>query len=200
MKKKLLVFSLVAALVFVLCSCSQTDKTLGIDSQTKITSQEPDKTQPILAETAGDTAKTLFENLDLIDRLGGGAVECDSEQSVQVNGKTYIRVTDSRYSSVADITSLVKNSLTEKLIADRYSALTEGDSARYIDYNGALYAEDSARGCGFAFNGNITVTDIKEDSFTATQGFDNYGETDTLKITVVLTDGKWLIDSFEIAA
>lgn len=93
MRKKLFVFSLVAVLVFVLCSCSQTDKTLGIDSQTKTASQEQDKTQTILAETAGDTAKTLFENLDLIDRLGGGAVECDSEQSVQINGKTYICVT-----------------------------------------------------------------------------------------------------------
>ena len=146
-----------------------------------------------------DTAERLMQALNAIDQLGGGNIVFDTSDTITTSdGRTYAKVADTRFFSTDDIREFMEESLTEKMIAQRYSAMVGDSDARYIDTETGLYGDTAAKGCGFPWTGAVPViSDITEDSFTAAAEYDDYGSTSVLMMHIVLDQGVWKIDAIE---
>ena len=146
-----------------------------------------------------DTAERLMQALNAIDQLGGGNIVFDTSDTITTSdGRTYAKVADTRFFSTDDIREFMEESLTEKMIAQRYSAMVGDSDARYIDTETGLYGDTAAKGCGFPWTGAVPViSDIAEDSFTAAAEYDDYGSTSVLMMHIVLDQGVWKIDAIE---
>lgn len=146
-----------------------------------------------------DTAERLMHALNAIDQLGGGNIVFDTSDTITTaDGRTYAKVADTRFFSTDDIREFMDESLTEKMIAQRYSAMVGNSDARYIDTETGLYGDTAAKGCGFPWTDAVPViSDITEDSFTAAAEYDDYGSTSVLMMHIVLDQGVWKIDAIE---
>ena len=146
-----------------------------------------------------DTAERLMQALNAIDQLGGGNIVFDTSDTITTSdGRTYAKVADTRFFSTDDIREFMEESLTEKMIAQRYSAMVGDSDARYIDTETGLYGDTAAKGCGFPWTGAVPViSDITENSFTAAAEYDDYGSTSVLMMHIVLDQGVWKIDAIE---
>lgn len=155
------------------------------------------------ADSSEDTdyqaiAEPLYKGLAELDSFGGSVIDYDSSDTVNIGGRDYYRVTDSRFTCVADISDYIDEIMTDNLINSRYSFLTQGEDAFFADRDGKLYVRNQPRGSGFAFSDNsVDISDVSETSFTADRDYDNYGAASKLTIKVVKTDAGWRIDSMD---
>lgn len=169
------------------------------------TTTEADETTTT-AETGDDDAAAqehltdataILNNLNSIDRIGGGDVETDTADTKQEGSVTFEKVTDSRFTKVDDVKKYVTDNICGTLL-DRYSDLYEGDSAYFKEIDGALYFNRSPKGSGFTFTDTPVITDITDDSFTVTVKFDNFGGDSELAVKAVKDNGLWKASSFSV--
>jgi hypothetical protein len=144
-----------------------------------------------------DIALQLMNTLNSVDMLGGGAFTFDSSDTFTENNREFAKVSDTRFFSTDDIKEFMEYSLTENLISEHYSSLVSGDEAKFVDVNGTLYGDTSARGCGFPWTDTpVVISDITDSSFTATAEYDDYGAASLMTLKIVNENGVWKIDSF----
>ena len=143
-------------------------------------------------------AAAVLNNINNIDGIGGGAgVETDTADTKQEGSDTYAKVTDSRFTTVDDVKKYVTDAICGTLL-DRYKFLYEGDDAYFKEFDGALSFMSAQRGSGFSYTGEPVITDVTDDSFTATVPFDNFGGSSDLAVKAVKEDGKWKASSFSV--
>lgn len=143
-------------------------------------------------------ATAVLNNLNAIDYIvGGGEVAVDSSVTQTEGTNVYSKVTDSRFSSLADVKSYVNDHICGSLVS-RYSRLYEGENAYFKEFNGELYFIQTGLGSGFYFNSDPVITDATDDTFTVTIKFDNFGGNSTLAVKAVKEDGKWKASSFKV--
>lgn len=145
-----------------------------------------------------DIVSRLAGALDYIDCIGGGNIPKDDSDKIDVNGREFARVS-AQFESTDDLREFMEESLTQRLIDSRYSHILGTDEPYYVDENGGLYGYVTAKGCGYAWilvddKPVIEITDISEDSFTASIKFDNYGGECDMVMNIVSDSGVWKID------
>lgn len=144
-------------------------------------------------------ASRLMGALDYIDRIGGGSIPKDENDTVEVDGRQYAKV-NAQFTNTADLKQFMEENLSETLIQNRYSHILGGEQPYYIDIDGELYGYVTAKGCGYPWiteDGKpvISITDVSDDSFTAVAKFDNYGNACEMNLDIFFTDGFWKIAS-----
>lgn len=181
-------------LAVTLCACGRGNAP-SADPTTASTAATSAATSGFSEQEAVKTANDLFDALDLIDRLGGAAVDTDAETSVVYQNAIYHLVTDPRFPDIASIRSLIDDTLTKELASERYGGLTD----LYLEQDGKLYVKEYGKGCGFPFDGDAAVKDMSADKFVAERRFDNYGAAALLQITAVQSDGRWKIGGMTVS-
>lgn len=191
--KKIITLLTALALTVALCGCesTKTDNPTQDNSSSSIVSSTVDGSDADNAESAAiTTAYDLYEKLDQLDCICvGSKIGLNESQTITVEDIKYTLVKDSRFNSVSDIADFRSSIVTSNV--DRYSKI----ESRFIDHNGELYVHVIPISCGFNYNGQVTVSDITENSFNAERPYSNFGATSPVKIKVVLVDGTWKIDS-----
>ena len=141
-------------------------------------------------------SRTVMSNLDAIDVVAGGYNVSTDDSDMELDGAyTYHRVTDSHFSSMDDVRNFADNAVCGDLIY-RYSCLYSGDVPMFKEFNGALYYLSNARGCGFGYQGDPTVTNATGGSFTFSVPVMYYNELKSLVVDAVNDGGVWKACSF----
>lgn len=161
-------------------------------------SDETEETVEMTEELVVEAGR-LMGALDYIDRIGGGNIPKDENDTIDVDGRQYARVS-AQFENTADLEEYMTDNLTDGLIQSRYSHITGGEQPYYIDIDGALYGYVTAKGCGYPWITEdgmpvISVSDVSDSSFTAVTKFDNFGGECEMKLEIVFTDGLWKIAS-----
>ena len=142
-------------------------------------------------------ASAILNKLNDIDCIGGGVVDTDPADTKEEGTISYEKVTDSRFSTVDDVKKYITDSICGSLL-DRYSVLYQGNAPFFKDYDGTLYFNKLARGCGFSFINEPVITDVTDESFTITVKFDNFGGDSELVVKTVKDNGLWKASSFTV--
>ena len=168
--------------------------TAATEAQTTAAADSADNAE-LISEAAA-----ILNNLNSIDYIGGGSsVEVDENTVLNVDNQyPYTKVTDSRFSCVADVKKYVTDAVCGSLLTDRYDVIYEGDPAMFKDSDGSLWFLQGARGCGFSFNSDPVISDVTDDSFTITVTFDDYGADSTMVVKAVKDNGLWKASSFSV--
>ena len=144
-------------------------------------------------------AKAVMEALDEIDGIGATVYEYDeSTKFTAENGYEYAKPTNCPYASTAEINAHLEKYLTSEYIAQRYTGLTSGDTALFVDKDGELYMLLGGRGSGYAFTGtDPVIVDSFADGYSIVADIDDFGSPDKLEIVVVKENGTWkVLDAF----
>lgn len=144
-------------------------------------------------------AVSVLNNLSTIDSMVGGGVSITVDSSVtRTDGSNvYCKVTDPRYSSLADVKTYVTDHICGSLIS-RYSRLYEGEGANFKEFDGELYMLQTGLGSGFLYTGDPIISNVTDTSFTITVTFSDYGADSTLVVNAVNEGGNWKASSFSI--
>lgn len=216
LKKKLALLAAIAITAISFASCAGTapvssDNTNVTASSAVESSAAPESSSEAETSAPADEAPTddecintilpdLLTALNDIDFIGACAVTCDSAVSVDgpVEGVKYSKVTDPRFSSLADLDSFLNTYLTPAMRASRYSGIMDTEDCIYIEKDGVLYVAEAGRGCGFNWTETpAVISDKTVASFTATKEYDDFGAPSNIKLNVVKGENGWLIDGFE---
>ena len=152
------------------------------------TQSSTDQTAPTVEQ-----AQELIRALNMVERLGGGGLQYDSETVCTVNGIVYYKVTDTDFANTAEIRSYVEKYLTQNTISERYSVLVDGDSPIYTDADNGLYMKDSAKGFYIFSDTELNIEKSFEDGYSILAGYDNFGAKETADIRIVNVNGTWKI-------
>ena len=170
------------------------------EAETTAAASESNTADSAVSEELIAEAAKVLNNLNSIDYIGGGSsVEVDENTVLNVDNQyPYTKVTDSRFSCVADVKKYVTDAVCGSLLTDRYDVIYEGDPAMFKDSDGSLWFLQGARGCGFSFNSDPVISDVTDDSFTITVTFDDYGADSTMVVKAVKDNGLWKASSFSV--
>lgn len=118
-------------------------------------------------------ASELLEILDHVEKINQCSVKCNRDVNEDFSSTSYYKVVERKFSSVSDVKNYMSMSITDSLIEERYSEITDGPSPVLRDFPNGLYAKiDREPGKGFEWekdeNGNIVVyiSETSPDSFT----------------------------------
>lgn len=213
MKAKLIntvLAALIAAAMLTGCQGSQADagttNTEDNSAQQNTQVQSGNTAEPTTEAAAPEqedvdysgVASELFGALDYIDKIGGTALPYDETVSFTEDGKEFYKVTDTQFSSTADLKEYIESYMTDDMIASRYSAILDTDSTHYTDHDGGLYVAPSPKGCGFQYfaeDNAPVISNATESSFTAQMDYDDFGGRATLEIAVIKDGDSWKINS-----
>lgn len=174
---------IVFVLVVLICSligcggCAVVDDH-HIDNATDTTVEEEDTSKLNGTETANKVADTLetqdlsddnqyatlddasaekmyFEAKGILSLLVSGGVDCDYNDSVEIDGVTYYRVTEEKYSDYESFLSLLRMYFTDHCIDELLS-----ETVSFIEHEGKTYTD------GGELSSNIHVGDDKYLSFS----------------------------------
>jgi len=165
-------------------------------SLTRITKEEYEK----FADSANSRAIANFfcKAINLIDNWGIGNVEYDINDSIYQNDRTYYRVSNEAL-SMEYLREYTLGNITEDFYNRRYKSMFEGDNPRFISYNGSVYVNPIQTSCGFSWTDYVSIEPddkaVTSSSFTIVMNYDDFGATSTMRINVVLENGKNKIDS-----
>ena len=152
------------------------------------TQSSTDQTAPTVEQ-----AQELIRALNMVERLGGGGLQYDSETVCTVNGIVYYKVTDTDFANTAEIRSYVEKYLTQNTISERYSVLVDGDSPIYTDADNGLYMKDSAKSFYIFSDAEPKIEKTFEEGYSLLAEYDNFGEKETADIRIVNVNGAWKI-------
>ena len=142
-------------------------------------------------------AKQKMEDLSTIlgAMAGGARIETDPDDPIYGENDVvkYVRVTDPRFGSIADVEEFISStctgSLRDELIGDCRKYFTEKDGKLYVE-------TDNARGFYiFPLDGGILICRTSNLSFSATT-MDADELNGTGSADFIYEDGKWLIESY----
>lgn len=141
----------------------------------------------------------LLTGLNEVDKLYTTFIDMSSsEQFIDSTQLTYSKVTDSRFTSVSDVKTFVKQYITDSMLDSngRYSQFFSSSSPLYIDYNGALYVRSNAKGGDFTWtNTPAEVSSVTETSFTAIKEYTSFDAPEYMELKLVKTDDGWRINN-----
>ena len=143
-------------------------------------------------------AYIMINNLDTIDRIGGGAaVETAATDTKEDGTYMYSKVIDARFPDLEAVKAFVNDAVCGTLV-DRYKFLYEGDAAYFKEFDGILYFIQTGRGCGFSYNSDPVISDVTDDSFTVDVNFDDFGGNSALTVKAVKENDTWKASSFKV--
>lgn len=180
---------------------SGTEKIISEPVQTETeTSEITDTSRHTYEEVSASTdiqtaTQILLKNLNIIDRMGGCAVENDYENPVEYNGRSFRKVLETDYSSKADIDNFVSAYMTGEA-KDYFSFLTSGERNIFEEIDGELYVADESRGCGFNWTNETEIKNSDENGFTVIAYYEDYGAISSAEINIVNDGGFWKIESY----
>lgn len=146
-------------------------------------------------------AQILLTNLNIIDCMGGCAIESDYDNDfVEYNGRSFRKVLDKNYSSKQDIDNFVASYMTGTS-KDYFSFLTNGEKSVFEEIDGELYVANEGRGCGFLWIENdgtydFTIEDSSNNGFTIMADYEDYGAISCAEVNVVNDNGFWKIENY----
>lgn len=118
-------------------------------------------------------ARQMLDTLDHIEKISQCSAKCNKDITEEYNSTTYYKVVDRTFKSLSDVSSYLSMTLTEDLINERYSEITNGPSPVLIEKGSCLYTKtDREPGKGFEWekdeNGSIVVyvSDTSSEGFT----------------------------------
>ncbi len=136
-----------------------TPKLNGTETANKVTdtSETQDLSDDNQYATLDDTSaeKMYFEAKGMLSLLVSGGVDCDYNDGVEIDGVTYYRVTEERYSDYEIFLSLLKMYFTDHCIDELLS-----ETVRFVEHEGKTYTD------GGVLSSNIYVGDDKYLSFS----------------------------------
>ena len=140
-----------------------------------------------------------MDALNYIDRIGGGNIPRDDENTIDVDGRQFAKVS-AQFTDTADLDEYMRSYLTDGFIESRYSGILGGDEPYYVDIDGELYGYVTAKGCGFVWiteDGEpvVELKDSADDNYTITTKFDDYGAETEMEVRIVKDNGYRKIDS-----
>lgn len=218
--KKLVFTALIIAVALSVTACSESQsRTPEATTPSATTQATPEETtapvateagEAITPETANEIARSLLANDALVERyLSKCQYLVDSDRAITFteDGMDWVfaPVADSRcpFMSVDDIKIFLNDNYTRRFYENSvyvYIIGADGYSVNYIDYEGVLYQNITGGGGGsteWAYE-TLTVSEITDTSFCAEcGGMTLYDEAVTAKMTIVLDEGLWKIDSFK---
>lgn len=211
MKKKALITALVIA-ALTLSACGKPAETtvnaatVETTTTTAATTTQSDETTAASTGLSDDDCRAelapLLVGLDEVDRIAASAISSDSEVVIkrEVDGWEYTKVTDERFTSLADIDAFLNTYLTKNLRNANYSYIMDSVDCTYIESDGALFMLNGGRGCGFDWTSTpAEISDKTESSFTALVECDQFGEKDYIRLGIAKTADGWRIDTFAYA-
>lgn len=83
---------------------------------------------------------------ELYEAFTGMPLAYDASRTIEVGGRTYAKVTDTRYASMASLEQALRRLFTEACVAEHFTPALTGDTPRYLDVDGVLYADMSLSG------------------------------------------------------
>ena len=203
MKRKSFIAVLAMCMVFTACANNAEVQTPEVQTTEAQTTGKPvveEEVKDIISEEfLVSEASRLIGALDYIDCIGGGNIPKDENDTIEQGDRQYARVR-AQFENTGDLEEYLTENLTDGFIQNRYSHILGGDQPYYIDIDGALYGYVIAKSCGYPWileEGKpvISITDVKDDSFTAVTKFDNFGGECEMQLSIVFTDGFWKIAS-----
>lgn len=206
MKKRLLITTAACMIILSFAGCHNASKLQqpqneeqNVSTDADVPPSSEDADVPIASEDTDaptvQEAKSILEALNRIDLIGAGALTFDSDSEyVDADGVIYHKVTDSQFTSAADIREYMNTYLTQEMIEERYLGILDGEQPMCIDVEGELYIKYASRGGGFAFSDKDPVIEkSSEDGYSILMEYDNYGALETMDIGVRKEDGSYKI-------
>ena len=146
-----------------------------------------------------EDANVILKNLDNIDKFGTGVgdIKLDTNTTKKNDSQTFAKVTDSRYTTVADVKKYVTNNISGSLLS-RYSGFYEGESPNFIESDGSLWMLQNPMGCGFQYAEDPVISDVTDSSFTISVKIEDYGSQSDMIVKAVKEDDLWKASSFTI--
>ena len=146
-------------------------------------------------------AKELINAVNTLEKLGGCGATFDEEKShTSDNGTVYYRVTQSGFSGTADIAAFEGKYFTQSMINERYSNIISGDTPIFIDAEGELYMQNSARGF-YILNSNAPkIEKSSENGYSILVEFDDFGGMSTADIRVANENGSWKVNGISFGS
>lgn len=184
---------------------AETTENIGTTEQTGVSENTPDETEAatddeiIEDDELNSAARQLLDALNYIDRIGGGNIPRDDENTIDVDGRQFAKVS-AQFTDTADLDEYMRSYLTDGFIESRYSGILGGDEPYYVDIDGELYGYVTAKGCGFVWiteDGEpvVELKDSADDNYTITTKFDDYGAETEMEVRIVKDNGYRKIDS-----
>jgi hypothetical protein len=179
------------------------------DTSAEVTAAPGEPTAEASTEADNDhlaDAVRLFEALNTADMMQAGAgvdtdVSASREFTLKINGNDikseYFMVTDSRYTSLGQVTQFVNDNFSGALL-EKYKNIYEGEGASFKEYNGNLYFTHAGRGSGFEYADAPVISDITDTAFTASVTVNSFGDKETFTIKAVKESDKWKASSLDI--
>ncbi len=167
-----------------------------------ITETEPEMTETEPAINMDQIAAELVEKYyNAYTIVFFGHVDYDPDDYFIVEGSDnhYCKVTDPKYTSVADIESLLESCFTQNVIELKgYKNMLYGEYPKFVEQDGSLYVKERP----VSWPVNLTETpsqieDVSSDAFTAVKEYDNFGMTEHIVFRIINTDNGWRIDSYD---
>lgn len=203
--KKILIAILGAAILLAVAGCAVSEADEGTssisDSADETSAGEVQTDGPMDEEAAGETISRLMNDRNYIEYVVFRAgLNYDSEKTITIDEMYFAPVDD--FADTAEIIAYLENTFTERFIQSTYYMdMFEGDYKMYIDYEGGLYMNVSGGGGGgeeYAYD-NMEITELSAEKITAViPGQDLYESLITANVTLVNTDGRWLIDELTV--
>lgn len=141
-----------------------------------------------------DAAVTLMNNMTRVWKMFSGFITCDESDTIEHDGRTYEKVTDlGGFETVDMLKEFVDMTCTGSVRDDLYSSI----DGSIIEKDGILYAYSPARGyMTFRTEDGVTLSDVTDDSFTATCNIDDEYNGKS-RAHFVLVDGSFLMDDYK---
>jgi len=137
-------------------------------------------------DTAASEALKVITQLD---NLAVGNIDKDDSDTVEINGETYLHVTDKRFSSRKDIEKYALTYISDRMAQGRYENLMDNDTRRYQDINGKLYVAPRYIAYGYSWTGKVNALP-KDCGISIEAEYDDFGAVSTVMIYLDNNEGK----------
>lgn len=143
-----------------------------------------------------NAAREILANLDNIEKINACSVKRNIDIERDIKGQTYYKAVDRMFGTTDDVKKYMSSFLTDSVISERYSGITEGDSPCLLDVEGELFVKRSNDDENIIAlekddDGTfaVSLTDEETDSFTI--------ENSVHSIKVISVDCVWKIASID---
>ncbi len=151
-------------------------------------------------EFTKEMAEEFLNTINYMEQLMSCGLEINYDKDDKFtsdSGMTYVKINESRFSTVAELESYVRSYLTDNCIENRYLALVRNEYIeRFVDTENGLYTAYAPTTDSFRWLGDeFTVEKKSDDMYVIHSHYCNFGFDTPFEVNVIKTDdGSWKID------
>lgn len=152
------------------------------------------------AEFTKEMAEEFLNTINYMEQLMSCGLEINYDMDdtfTSDSGMTFVKISESRFSTVAELESYVRSFLTDNCIENRYLPLVKNEYVeRFVDTENGLYTAYAPTTDSFRWLGDEFTIEKKSDNmYVIHSHYCNFGLDTPFEVNVVKTDdGSWKID------